>query len=150
MDTRTGHQYDPQQHGGWYEGETPPPGRPADAGKPMHPAPGLAHDLARMADTAASLDTPIVFVTYPMRQQRPLNREIEHAAFERGVPLIDGILELERAVHDGHAIPALIDRSAALEVPFFYRIRPKFVKGNERWHSPRRFPRSAEITRSTV
>jgi hypothetical protein len=110
--TRTGHQYDPQQYGGWYEGETPPPARPADAGKPMHPAPGLARDLARMADTAESLDTPIVFVTYPMRQQRPLNREIEHAAFERGVPLIDGIRELERAVHDGHAIPALIDRSA--------------------------------------
>ena len=58
------------------------------------------------------LDTPIVFVTYPMRKQRPVNLVIEKAAFDNGVPVIDGNRAFERAVSEGHAIRDLIDLSA--------------------------------------
>lgn len=110
--TRTGYQYDPDQYGGWYEGERVPTGprKPgADAGPP---APGLASDLMRMATAAQTLDTPILFVTYPMKKQRPVNRVIEQVAFEREVPLVDGNLVFERAVAEGYEIRALIDRTA--------------------------------------
>lgn len=110
--TRTGYQYDPEQYGGWFEGERPPSRRrPPDDAETALLAPGLGRDLGRIAATAASLDTPVVFLTYPMRKQKPLNRAIERAAFEAGVPVVDTQLDLERAVAAGHAIPALIDTS---------------------------------------
>jgi hypothetical protein len=110
--TRTSHQYDPEQHGGWYDGEMrPSSGRPG-AATSEHPAPGLARDLSRMARTARALDTPIVFVTYPMRKQRPVNLVIEKAAFDNGVLVIDGNRAFERAIAEGHAIRDLIDLSA--------------------------------------
>ena len=111
--TRTSHPYDPEQHGGWYEGEMPPSARRSPGVEsPAHPAPGLFADLGRMAATARALDTPILFVTYPMRKQKPVNREIERAAFEQGVEIVDGNRAFERAVAEGHAIRDLIDLSA--------------------------------------
>ncbi len=111
--TRTSHQYDPEQHGGWYEGEMPPSARrPAGAESSEHPAPGLSIDVGRMAATARALETPILFVTYPMRKQRPVNQVIERAAFENGVDIVDGNRAFERAVAEGHAIRDLIDLSA--------------------------------------
>jgi hypothetical protein len=110
--TRTGHQYDPEQHGGWYDGERVPTGPRKEGADAGPPAPGLAEDLARMTEVAGTLDTPIVFVTYPMRKQRPVNRVIEQAAFELDVPIIDGSRALERAMAAGHEISDLIDLSA--------------------------------------
>lgn len=111
--TRTGHQYDPEQHGGWYEGEqTPSARRPPSEPEARELAPGLSRDLARVSEIARALETPVVFLTYPMRKQRPLNRVIEQAGFEAGVPVLDGVKELERAVAAGHSIHSLIDLSA--------------------------------------
>ena len=110
--TRTGHQYAPDQHGGWYEGERVPTGPRKPGADVGPPAPGLAEDLARMAKIARALETPIVFVTYPMRKQRPVNQIIERVAFEHDVPVVDGADALERAVAAGHAIDDLIDLSA--------------------------------------
>jgi hypothetical protein len=111
--TRTGYQYDPEQHGGWFEGEQPPSARRApDAAETRELAPGLHRDLARISDIAQRLDSPVVFLTYPMRKQRPLNRVIERAGFEAGVPVLDGVRDFERAVARGHAIRSLIDLSA--------------------------------------
>ncbi len=110
--TRTGHQYDPEEHGGWFEGELSPSSRRPEAeAVPADLAPGLAGDLARVVATARALDTPVVFLTYPMRKQRPLNRVIQQAAFELDVPVVDALRDLERAVADGHTIPTLIDTS---------------------------------------
>jgi hypothetical protein len=110
--TRRGHRYDPEQHGGWYEGELPPSSRrPEGAEAPAHPAPGLAADVARMVGIARALDTPILFVTYPMRKQMPVNRVIERAAFENGAEIIDGNRAFERAIAEGHEIRDLIDLS---------------------------------------
>lgn len=111
--TSTGYQYDPEQHGGWFEGELPPSARrPPDEAQTRELAPGLARDLARIVETARALDTPVVLLTYPMRKQRPLNRVIERAAFDADVPVIDAVRDFERAVSEGHSISSLIDRSA--------------------------------------
>lgn len=111
--TRTGHQYDMDQHGGWFEGELAPSGRrPAGARASKDPAPGLADDIQRMVETARSLDVPIAFVTYPMRTQRAVNGVIERAVFENEALLIDGNREFERAVRSGEAIRDLVDLSA--------------------------------------
>ncbi|MFP6605229.1 MAG: GDSL-type esterase/lipase family protein [Myxococcota bacterium] len=111
--TRTGYQYDPEQYGGWFEGEQPPSARrPPDEAQTRELAPGLTRDLARIVETTRSLDAPVVFLTYPMRKQRPLNRVIEAAGFEAGVPVLDAVRDFERAVADGHAIRSLIDLSA--------------------------------------
>ena len=75
-------------------------------------APGLARDLARIAETASALDTPVAFFTYPMRKQAPLSRVIARAGFEANVPVIDTNRDMERAVAAGHSIPALIDTTA--------------------------------------
>ncbi len=111
--TRTGHQYDLDQHGGWFEGEMAPSGRrPAGTRASDDPAPGLADDIERMVETARSLDVPIVFVTYPMWTQRPVNGVIERAVFENEALLVDGNGEFERAVRSGEAIRDLVDLSA--------------------------------------
>ncbi len=111
--TSTGYQYDPEQHGGWFEGEQPPSARrPPDEAQTRELAPGLTRDLTRIVETVRSLDTPVVFLTYPMRKQRPLNRVIERAGFEAGVPVLDAVRDFERAVAEGHAIRSLIDLSA--------------------------------------
>jgi hypothetical protein len=111
--TRTGHQYDPAQHGGWFEGEeSPSRRREPDASEVDALAPGLARDLARIVETSRALETPVALLAYPMRKQKPLNLVIERAAFESDVPVVDTIRALERGVARGHAIPALIDTSA--------------------------------------
>ncbi|MEE2673375.1 MAG: GDSL-type esterase/lipase family protein [Myxococcota bacterium] len=111
--TGTGYQYDPEQHGGWFEGEQPPSARRSpDEAQTRALAPGLARDLARIVETTRLFDTPVILLTYPMRKQRPLNRVIEVAGFEAGVPVLDAVLDFERAVADGHAIRSLIDLSA--------------------------------------
>jgi hypothetical protein len=72
----TGHQYDAEGRGGWYEGELPPSGRVADGVEMPDPAPGLARDLTRMVELTRSVDTPILFVAYPMAGQRAISRVI--------------------------------------------------------------------------
>jgi lysophospholipase L1-like esterase len=110
--TRSGHQYDPEQHGGWFDGELPPSSRrPADDDAKRDVAPGLTEDLVRVATTMGALETPVVFINYPMRKHRPLNRVIQQAGFEQGVPVVDSLRDMERAVADGHTIASLIDTS---------------------------------------
>ena len=110
--TNTGHQYDPEQHGGWFEGELPPSARRSpDAAEAGELAPGLARDVGRIVEVARSLDTPVILLTYPMRKQRPLNRVIERAGFDAEIPVLDGVEDFERAVGEGHAIRSLIDLS---------------------------------------
>lgn len=109
--THTGHQYDPGERGGWFEGETPPSGRRQLAAEPMS-APGLAGDLERMAAIASALGTPLVFLTYPMRHQRPVNDVIELTAQRLAIPVIDTGRDRARALADGYEIIELIDRRA--------------------------------------
>jgi hypothetical protein len=109
----TGHQYDPEARGGWFEGEQVPSRRRApDPAETDRLAPGLESDLSRIATTSLGLETPVAFVSYPMRKHKPLNRVIERAAFDADVPLVDTNRDLERAVAQGHRIPVLIDTSA--------------------------------------
>ena len=111
--TSTGYQYDPEQYGGWFEGEQPPSSRrPPDEAQTRQLAPGLTRDLTRIIESTRGLDTPVVFLTYPMRKQRPLNRVIERAGFEAGISVLDAVRDFERAVSEGHAIRSLIDLSA--------------------------------------
>jgi len=111
--TRTGYQYDPEQHGGWFEGELPPSGkRSAGLPKPSHPAPGLIYDLGRMTKTARALDTPIVFVTYPLKHQQPLSLGILAAGQRFDVPVIETRLDFIRALEDGNPARDLVDLNA--------------------------------------
>jgi hypothetical protein len=111
--THSGYQYDPEQHGGWFEGELPPSGkRAAGLPKPAHPAPGLARDLGRMAETARAFDAAIVFVTYPMPHQRALSGPILSAGREFGVPVIDSHLDFVRALQEGNPARDLLDLNA--------------------------------------
>lgn len=111
--TSIGHQYEPDQHGGWFEGELPPSRRRSpDEAEVGRLAPGLARDLHRVAATARAQGVPLAFISYPMRKQKPLNRIIERTGFEAQVPVVDSNRDMERAVAQGHSIPALIDTSA--------------------------------------
>jgi hypothetical protein len=111
--TGTGYQYDPEQHGGWFEGELPPSGRrSAGSPKPANPAPGLVYDLGRMAETARALDTPIVFATYPLKHQQPLSLGILSAGQRFHVPVIETRLDFIRALEDGNPARDLIDLDA--------------------------------------
>jgi lysophospholipase L1-like esterase len=106
----TGHQYDPALRGGWHAGEASPSGRlPPDVDMP-NPAPGLAHDLARISELTSSLETPVLFVTYPLKASEGINRVIERAGGRLGVDVIDTRGELARAIADGHPRAELIDR----------------------------------------
>jgi hypothetical protein len=80
--------------------------------KPAHPAPGLIYDLERMAKTARALDTPIVFVTYPLKHQQPLSLAILAAGQHFDVPVIETRLDFIRAVEDGNPARDLIDLNA--------------------------------------
>jgi hypothetical protein len=107
-----GHRYDPAERGGWFEGELQPSGRLQKGVKLPDPAPGLARDLERMTELAHGLDTPILFVTYPMRAQQPISEVIEATGGRLGVGVIDTAAELRRALADGLTPDALIDREA--------------------------------------
>ena len=105
----TGHQYDPAARGGWHEGEASPSGRLPPGVDLPDPAPGLGHDLARIVTLTASLDTPVLFVTYPLKGSQPISRVIRRAGNRLGVAVIDTRAELERAKRDGHGEPDLVD-----------------------------------------
>jgi len=110
--SRSGHQYDTETRGGWFEGEAPPSG--VAKGRPRLPNPGvgLERDLVAMSDLARSYDVPIAFIGYPLDHQRPINRAIARAAKRSGAPFVDTTRDLARARRDGHAPEALIDERA--------------------------------------
>jgi hypothetical protein len=108
----TGHQYDPEERGGWYAGERSPSAHPLPGEWPGDPAPGLLADLERMAALTRAVDTPIVFVAYPMLGQRSINEVIEEAAGRVGAPLIVTRNDLLRANRKGHGAAELIDHRA--------------------------------------
>jgi hypothetical protein len=113
--TRTGYQYDPEQYGGWFEGELPPSGkRPAGLGRSAPPAPGLVRDLGRMAKTARALDAAIIFVTYPMPNQRAVSLAILSAGQRFGVPVVDSHLDFLRAFAGGNPTRDLVDLSRGM------------------------------------
>jgi lysophospholipase L1-like esterase len=105
----TGHQYDPELRGGWHAAETSPSGRLPAGIKIADPAPGLAHDLRRIAKLTSSLGTPVLFVTYPMKASEGINRVIERAGGRLGVGVIDSQAQLQQAIGDGHGRLELID-----------------------------------------
>jgi hypothetical protein len=136
----TGHQYDPEQRGGWYDGErspsaVPPPGRTL-----RDHVPGLLADFERMAELTRAVDTPIVFVAYPMRGQMQINRVIEQAAGQVGAPLIDTTRDLARAARDGHGASDLIDHRAGphpsrlLYAYIVESMLPEVERTLEAWH----------------
>lgn len=111
--THTGYQYDPEQYGGWFEGERPPSGRRARGSpKPADRFARLVRDLGRMAQTARALDTAIAFVSYPMPNQRELSLAILSAGREFDVPVIDSHLDFLRALTEGNRARELVDSSA--------------------------------------
>jgi lysophospholipase L1-like esterase len=136
----TGHQYDAEGRGGWYEGELPPSGSVADGVEMPDPAPGLARDLTRMVELTRSVDTPILFVAYPMAGQRAISRVIVATAGRLGVGVIETKHDLERARADGHRQPALIDRrSGPHPSGLLYRyivesMRPVVASTLSTWH----------------
>jgi len=108
----TGHQYDPEERGGWFDGEAPPSG--VAKGRPRLPSPGvgLEQDLVSMAELARGYGVPIIFIAYPLDHQAPISRAIARAANRTGVPFIDTTRDLARARRDGHALDVLIDERA--------------------------------------
>jgi len=107
--TRTGHQYDPDQRGGWFEGELPPSGKLADGSPKEWSDPGLAFDLERMVETARALSTPILFVSYPLHPDNSLNRTIRETGQRLRVPVLVTSLDRDRATQSGHGVEELID-----------------------------------------
>jgi len=108
----TGHQYDPEARGGWFEGELQPSGRLPKGADVPDPAPGLVRDLERMVDLTRTLDVPILFVTYPMHAQRSISEIIETAGARLDVGVVDSAAAMRRALSDGHLLDALIDQRA--------------------------------------
>jgi len=110
--SQTGHQYDPDARGGWFEGELPPAGF-LEPGKRLKDRSGnLATDLERMVRLAHGLDTPILFVAYPLPGAVEINQTIERVAGRMGVAVIETRESLQRAVNAGHGHAALIDERA--------------------------------------
>ncbi len=110
--SQTGHQYDVEGRGGWFKGERPP-SEQLEEGEDIIDSWGrLGPDLERMIDLAHSLDTPIVFVTYPLDGAAAINRTIRKAAGQGGVAVIDTRRSLVRGVEAGHRRPELIDERA--------------------------------------
>jgi len=140
----TGHQYDDQydngERGGWYEGEQPPSGLLAENLEMPDPAPGLAHDMGTMVALTRAVDTPILFVAYPMAGQQAISRVIRSAGAQLGVGVVDATLDLERAKRDGHSRAALIDeRSGPHPAGLLYRyvvesLEPEVIASLEAWH----------------
>jgi hypothetical protein len=110
--SQTGHQYAPEGREGWFKGELPPSGR-LEAGKRLKdPTGSLAPDLERMVRLARGLETPILFVTYPLSGAVEINQTIESAAGRLGVAVIDTSRSLRRALEAGHGRAELIDERA--------------------------------------
>ena len=104
-----GHQYDPTQRGGWYEGEVMPSGRLPKGAPRVNPRPGLLRDFGRMAELARALDTPILFVAYPFAGQRSISQLILEAGARSGVGVIETAPAMARARADGYSRAELID-----------------------------------------
>lgn len=79
---------------------------------PSDHARGLALDIRRMAETARSLDRPILFVTYPRPTQAVASNVIAGMGAELGVPVIDSRDAYARAVEAGHKPGHLIVMAA--------------------------------------
>jgi len=109
--SNVGYQYDPEQRGGWFEGELPPSGRLARGHHPRHFA-RLVADMESMVATARSLDTPILFLGYPLPSQRPLSTTIERTAARLGVAVVHSASARERAERDGYGWEQLVDDTA--------------------------------------
>ena len=118
----TGHQYDPAERGGWFEGEHRPSGHLGKGKRLKDPSGSLEPDLRRMTEFARSLETPIVFVTYPLSGAEEINRTILATGGQLGVAVIDTSASLERAYRAGHLRPELIDeRSGPHPSALLYR-----------------------------
>ena len=104
-----GHQYDPTQRGGWWEGEVMPSGRLPKGAPRVNPRPGLLRDFGRMAKLARALDTPILFVAYPFPGQRSISRLILEAGARSGVGVIETAPAMARARAAGYSRADLID-----------------------------------------
>ena len=109
---QTGHQYNADARGGWFEGELPPQGHLEEGKKLKDPTGSLGPDLERMASLAHALETPIAFVTYPMDGATEINRTILATGGALGVAVIDTSASLERSLEAGHLRPELIDERA--------------------------------------
>ncbi len=107
--TRSGHQYDPGQRGGWWDGESTPSGRLPKGAPRVDPAPGLLRDLTRMASIAYSLETPILFVAYPFSGQQGISRIIMEAGARAGVDVVETAPAMAQARLDGFGRSDLID-----------------------------------------
>ena len=117
-----GHQYDAEQRGGWWDGEANPSGRIPQGDERLKSVPGLARDLERMATLAHGLDTPILFVAYPLAGQQSISRVILEAGARAGVGVIETAPALARAKADGHARAELVDgRAGAHPSGLLYR-----------------------------
>lgn len=104
-----GHQYDPEQRGGWWEGEAMPSGRLPKGAPRINPRPGVLRDFGRMASIARALDTPILFVAYPFSGQQMISRFILEAGARSGVGVIRTAPAMARARADGFHRADLID-----------------------------------------
>jgi lysophospholipase L1-like esterase len=62
----------------------------------------LRRDMRRMVDSARSLSTPILFVTYPQKRQKlPVSEVIEQVATELDAPVVVTARDRARALADG-------------------------------------------------
>ena len=82
---------------------------------PAHVEATISFDMERMVTTARSLDTPIVFVTYPQPGRKlPVSPVIEKTARRLDVPVVVTARDLERARGDGYANEQLFVFAAGL------------------------------------
>jgi len=110
--SQTGHQYAAEGRGGGIPGERPP-SEPAEAGQEAADSWGrLGPDLERMVALAHGLDTPILFITYPLDGAAAINATLRRVAGQQGVPVIDTRRALARASREGYRRGQLIDERA--------------------------------------
>lgn len=118
----TGHRYDARTRGGWFEGEQPPSAGSGSRVPQVERPPGLARDLTRMTKIARSLETPILFITYPLPSQHTLRQEALRLGGRLSVPVVDAAESRVRARRDGHSDDALVDtRQGAHPSALLYR-----------------------------
>ena len=110
--SETGHQYDVEGRGGWFKGERPPSELFEEGQEIVDSWGRLGPDLERMIALSHGLDTPILFVTYPLNGAAAINGTIRRVAGQEGVAVIDTRRSLARAAQSGHQRPELIDERA--------------------------------------